>query len=102
MGKALKDGLFQEISDLTFAKHSAFSYEDLPSDKYGADFGANYFNPNSKKTLGEQLKKYFNDVLKATDPQNAPNYSDLPTKDTKNPPSRTNGSSTPLHTEQNQ
>ena len=101
VGKALKEGLFQEISDMIFARHSAFSYEDLPSDKFGADFGANYFNPNSNQTFGEQLGKYFNDVLKATVPQDAPNYDSLPTKDTKNPPSRTNGSSTPVYTEQN-
>ncbi len=101
MGKALKDGLFQEISDMAFAKHSAFSYEDLPSDKYGADFGANYFDPNSEQTFGEQLEKYFNDVLKATEPQNAPNYDSLPIEDTRNPPSRTNGSSFPVFTEQN-
>ena len=101
MGKALKDGLFQKISDMAFAKHSAFSYEDLPSDKYGADFGANYFDPNSEQTFGEQLEKYFNDVLKATEPQNAPNYDSLPIEDTRNPPSRTNGSSFPVFTEQN-
>ena len=26
-----------------FARHSAYSYEDLPSDKLGAEFGANLF-----------------------------------------------------------
>ena len=85
-----------------FAEHSAFSYEDLPSDKYGADFGANYFDPNSEQTFGEQLEQYFNDVLKATEPNNAPNYNSLPSKDdTRNPPSRTNGSSFPVYTKQN-
>ena len=36
-----------------FARHSAYSYEDLPSDKLGAEFGANYFNPESELSLGE-------------------------------------------------
>ena len=38
---------------MVFAKHSAFSYEDLSNDKYGADFGANYFDPSSGQTLRE-------------------------------------------------
>lgn len=47
---------------MVFAKHSAFSYEDLYSDKYGADFGANYFDSNREPTFGEQLEIYFNSV----------------------------------------
>jgi RHS repeat-associated protein len=101
MGKALKDGLYQEISDMIFAKHSAFSYEDLPSDKFGADFGANYFDANNKKTFGEQIQDYMNNVLKATTPEKAPNYTTMPKNDSKNPPTRTNGSTTPVYTNDN-
>jgi RHS repeat-associated protein len=101
MGKALKDGLLQEISDMIVAPHSAFSYEDLPSDKFGADFGANHFDPNGKKTLGEQVKDYMNTVLKATTPNKAPNYDTMPQNDSRNTPTRTNGSSTPVYTKEN-
>lgn len=98
VGKALKDGLFQEMSDMILAKHSAFSYEDLPSDKFGAEFGANYFDPNSDKDFVTQLKEYMENVLEATSPQSSPNYDNLPLIDTKNPPSETNMSSYPKHT----
>ncbi len=100
-GKALKEGLFQEISDMIFAKHSAFSYEDLPSDKFGADFGANYFDSNSDKNFGEQLQDYLNNVLKATTPNKAPNYNIMPEKDSKNLPTRNNASSIPVYTKDN-
>ena len=33
-----RHGLLQELSDIVFAKHSAFSYEDLTSDKNGGNF----------------------------------------------------------------
>src|SRR5690606_17457813 len=66
VGEAMQDGYLQEKTDRFFAKHSAYSYEDLPSDYYGADFGANYFDPNSKLSLGEQLTNYFNSKLGAT------------------------------------
>ena len=36
------------------------------SDKYGADFGKLFFDPNSKLTFGEQLENYLNG-LGATD-----------------------------------
>lgn len=94
--KALCEGYMQEITDLIFAPYSAFSYEDLPSDKFGADFGANYFDPNSNLTLSEQLGNYFNNVLKATEPENAPNYKILPLKESKNPPKYKNRSSVPM------
>ncbi|MCQ2119652.1 MAG: hypothetical protein MJY84_07000 [Bacteroidales bacterium] len=94
-GKAIKQGLIQECSDLIFARHSAFSYEDLTSDKYGAIFGAEYFDPNSSYTLGEQLL-HFLESLGATDPQNAPNYETMPETDSKNPPSEKNYSSHPI------
>lgn len=80
--------------------HSAYSYEDLPTDRFGADFGANYFDPNSKKTFSEQVQDYMNDVLKATSPQNAPNYNDLPNK-YPDKPSRTNKTANPVYIDKN-
>ncbi|WP_304344205.1 RHS repeat domain-containing protein [Chryseobacterium koreense] len=82
VGEAVQDGYRQEMSDRFVAGHSAYSYEDLPSDKLGAEFGANYYNPNSKLSLGEQLLNYVNS-LGATDPKNAPNYKNLPKDDSK-------------------
>jgi RHS repeat-associated protein len=96
VGKAIQDGYRQEFSDRFTAKQSAYSYEDLPSDKYGADFATNYFNPNSKLTLSEQINNYFTNVLKATDPSKAPNFWTMPEKDSKNPPSKTNHTTKPV------
>lgn len=79
--EAVQDGFWQEKMDSIKAKHSAYSYEDLPSDKFGAIFGAKYFNPNSSLTLGQQLERYLNNVLKATNPEKAPNYKEIPKKD---------------------
>lgn len=87
VGKALQDGLLQELSDVFFAKHSAFSYEDLCSDKFGAQFGANIFDPNSDLSFSEQLGKYLIEKLGATSIEDAPNYNTLPQTD-----SDTNGS----------
>ena len=39
--------------DRIFANHSAYSYEDLPTDKVAAVFGASYFDPNSNLTFAE-------------------------------------------------
>lgn len=79
---AIKHGYWQERLDSIYppARHSAYSYEDLPSDRFGAEFGAKYFDPNSSKTLGEQVTQYLKG-LGATIPQNAPNYNKLPIKD---------------------
>ncbi len=101
VGKAVQDGYSQEMTDRFAAKYSAYSYEDLPTDKFAADFGANYFNPNSKLTLGEQIKIYLNDKLKATDPSKAPNYNQLPTKEPTDKPSRTNHTTKPVYTADN-
>jgi RHS repeat-associated protein len=101
IGEAVQDGYMQEASDKYAAKHSAYSYEDLPSDKYGADFAVNYFNPESDLTFGEQLENYLNNVLNAVNPEYAPNYEKLPTKDTSNPPTRTNKTTVPIYTEEN-
>ncbi len=99
VNEAVKQGFHQELSDIFFAKHSAYSYEDLPTDLIGATFGAEIFDPNSSLTLSEQIEKYLNE-LGATDPQNAPNYNNLPTKggDT---PSRTNHTTNPVYTNSN-
>lgn len=67
-----RHGLLQELSDIVFAKHSAFSYEDLTSDKMGAIFGAEVFDPESDKSLGEQLLASL-ESLGASEPESAPN-----------------------------
>ncbi|MGQ2108041.1 RHS repeat-associated core domain-containing protein [Ornithobacterium rhinotracheale] len=100
VGEAVQDGYYQEMTDEIFAKHSAYSYEDLPSDYFGADFGANYFDPNSELTFGEQIENYLNE-LGATDPKNAPNYKSLPTTDSADKPSRTNKTTKPVYTKNN-
>jgi RHS repeat-associated protein len=101
IGEAVQDGYKQEFSDQYAADHSAYSYEDLPSDKYGAEFATEYFDPESDKTFSEQLQDYMNNVLEATSPENAPNYEKLPTEDTGNPPTRTNKTTTPVYTADN-
>jgi len=100
IGEAMQDGYMQEYMDKYSASYSAYSYEDLPSDYYGADFAVNYFNPFSKLSFGEQLQNYFVNVLKATDPTQAPNYDELPTEypNEGELPTIQNFSSTPLFT----
>jgi RHS repeat-associated protein len=93
VGEAVQDGYAQERFDPVY---SSYSYEDLPSDKFGADFGANYFDPNSKLSFGEQLENYLNNVLGATNPEKAPNYKDLPEKESKNAPTSTNKTTKPM------
>jgi hypothetical protein len=39
VGEAVQDGYQQEMGDKLFAKWSSYSYEDLPTDKFAADFG---------------------------------------------------------------
>ncbi len=51
--------------------------------------------------FGEQLENYLNNVLEATTPESAPNYDNLPTEDTSNPPTRTNHTTKPVYTEEN-
>ena len=100
VNEAIQAGYLQELGDKLNAPQSAYSYEDLPSDKFGADFGANYFNPNSKQTFSEQIQNYFNDVLKATNPYDAPNYRGLP-EDDPDKPSQTNKTTKPLYINNN-
>ncbi|WP_198912906.1 hypothetical protein [Tenacibaculum finnmarkense] len=101
IGEAVQDGFKQELSDSFVAKHSAYSYEDLPSDKFGAKFAVNHFNIQSNLTFSEQLTNYFNNVLKASTPKSAPNYNDTPSNDSKNNPTKTNKTTTPIFTLQN-
>ncbi len=99
IGQAVQDGWHQERSDaIGFAKHSKFSYEDLPSDKFGADFAVNYFKSDSNQSLGEQIRDYFK-MLGAISPQFAPNYQQLPERDgIRKTPTYQNMSTTPLFT----
>ena len=98
VGEAVQDGYKQEWSDFIVAKHSAYSYEDLPSDKFGADFAVNHFDKNSSLTFSEQLLKYFNNVLKSSIPSDAPNYNQIPSSDSKNNPIKINKTTNPLFT----
>jgi RHS repeat-associated protein len=102
VAEAIQDGYHQERLDaIGFATHSAFSYEDLPTDREGARFGAEYFDPfGSKLNLADQVGEYLDNILGATSPQNAPNS--LPPFDNPNkPPTRTNHTTTPVYTKQN-
>lgn len=96
INKAVREGRKQEFSDSIVSKHSAYSYEDLPSDFYGADFAVNYFDSESERSLSEQINNYFTDVLSATSPENAPNYKQLPESDSKNRPTQTNRTTKPI------
>ena len=70
------------------------------SDKFGADFGANYFDPKSKLTFGEQLQNYLNG-LGATDSKNAPKYNSLPKTEPTDKPTMTNSTTKPTYTKDN-
>ena len=96
VGEAVQSGYLQEWSDRFLAPHSAYSYEDLPSDKFGAKFGAEYFNPKSELTFGEQVENYLNSILKATVPTRAPNYDKLP-KVEQNRPTHVNKTTKPIY-----
>ena len=81
INEAVQAGYQQERLDSIKSQHSAYSYEDLPTDRFGAIFGAKYFNPNSNLTFGEQVADYLYSELGATIPQFAPNYNELPKTD---------------------
>ena len=90
---------FKIFLTLFFAKHSAYSYEDLPSDKLGAIFAVFHFDPNSDLTLAEQIYCFLAD-LGATEPINAPNYNAIPYDDSGiKKPSRTNHTVNPVYVE---
>ncbi len=94
---AVRQGYHQEYYDSYRDPWSAYSYEDLPSDKAGADFGANFFDPTSSDSLAEQVAHYL-DNLGATSPYNAPNYSSIPNTDSHAAPTAKNHSTTPMYT----
>ncbi|AGH38090.1 Hemagglutinin/hemolysin-related protein [Bibersteinia trehalosi USDA-ARS-USMARC-188] len=98
INRAVAHGYVQEISDMVISKHSAFEYEDLVSDKQGAIFGAKYFDPKSNLNLGQQVKLYFEKELKAAQPKKAPNYHQLPAKDTGKHSGIKNYTTSPLFT----
>ena len=100
IGEAMQDGYHQERFDSITREESIYSYEDLPSDLFGADFAVNYFDPSSDKTLAEQITDYFDAKLKPTDPQNAPNYDNLPGSHNDlegSPPSAQNETTVPMY-----
>ena len=97
IGEAVQEGYRQEALD---PSRSSYSYEDLPSDKLGAQFAVEFFNPSSERTLSQQIVDFLNG-LGATDPQKAPNYQKMPQKDTGQPPSRKNKTTKPVYVEDN-
>lgn len=94
---AVDTGKFQELIDQIKAPWSSYSYEDLPSDFFGANFAVNFYDPNSSLTLSGQIISYLN-MLGATDPQIAPNWELMPESDSKNPPMATNNTTDPMFT----
>jgi RHS repeat-associated protein len=80
----IQEGIAQE--KILDQSTSGFSYEDLPSDRFGAEFGSNYFDKNSNKTFGEQLRNYLNNKLKAANPSSAPNWDKVPAENVRNRP----------------
>lgn len=98
IGEAVQDGYKQEASDGIVAKHLAYSYEDLPSDKFGAEFAVNFFDIYSSLTFSEQLANYLNNILKASSPNDAPNFNETPDLDSKDTRPITNTTTTPIYT----
>ena len=94
---AVQDGYMQEMVDTFKAPWSAYSYEDLPSDRYGAIFGAQFFDPTSPLTLAEQIETFMS-YLSPMPATSAPNYLLLPNKDSRNPPSFINHTTNPMFT----
>jgi hypothetical protein len=92
---AISDGILQENFDRPYSK---YSYEDLPSDRFGAEFGVNFFDPNSEKTLAEQVEDYLTNILGATQPDKAPNWNVLPLDDDKKNIPEQNRTTIPIYT----
>ncbi|MBC7632955.1 SpvB/TcaC N-terminal domain-containing protein [Aeromicrobium sp.] len=96
----VQEGRIQEYMDDESKgqqKLSAYSYEDLPSDKFGADFAINFFDPKSDKTLADQLDAYLQ-KLNATGPDEAPNWANVTEANVPNHPIQ-NFTTTPMYTE---
>lgn len=85
VGTAVQDGYWQEWADQIRDSWSAYSYEDLPSDLLGAEFGAQFFDPTSSLSLGQQVEVFMSYLFPMA-PTSAPNYAQLPQRDSKNPP----------------
>jgi len=100
VGESVQEGYLTERAQQLITPRSAFSYEDIPSDTFGAKFAVEHFNSNLEATFGQQLQAYFINVLGATEPSAAPNFNDLPAQDTDEP-SRQNESTTPVFTQAN-
>ncbi len=98
IGEAVQDGYRQELSDRLAAPHSAYSYEDLPSDTFGARFAVQHFDAHSGRTFGEQVLNYLVTVLGATTPDQAPNFESLPENEPTDRPTHTNRTTTPMFT----
>lgn len=96
IGEAVQEGYAQEFFD---QEHSKYSYEDLPSDKFGADFAVNHFDPDSQLNLGQQIEKYFNEQLKASYPSRAPNHDRIPEVASKDRPTALNRNTVPFFTQ---
>ena len=73
-----------------------FASVPLTSDKMGAIFGAEVFDPESDKSLGEQLLAFL-ESLGASEPESAPNYASMPESDSRNSPSARNFSTEPMY-----
>jgi len=97
VGAAVQEKCLQERVDTFKAPWSAYSYEDLPSDLYGAIFGAQYFDPTSSLSLAEQLEAYLS-YLSPMMPSSAPNYLSLPDRDSRTPPIDRNYTTKPMYT----
>jgi len=80
VGEAVKLGYLQERLDQVMAPWSAYSYEDLPSDRLGAVFGGIVFNANGPQTLSQQIESFLN-LWGGTSPLNAPNINNIPQTD---------------------
>lgn len=100
VGESVQEGFMTERMQQVITPRSAFSYEDLPSDTFGAQFAVQHFNSNLKKTFAQQLEDYLTNVLGATEPKNAPNFGKLPAKDTDKV-SRQNFTTKPVYTKDN-
>ena len=99
IGESVQEGFQTEQLQSVVTPHSAYSYEDLPSDTFGARFAVQHFNPNARQSLGQQLAAYLNNVLGAVDPTRAPNYASMGAQE--GPVDRQNLTTTPVYTATN-
>jgi RHS repeat-associated protein len=95
---AVRAGHLQERIDSVRDPWSAYSYEDLPSDRLGAIFGAQFFDPNSPLTLAEQMQAFFA-YLAPMSPEMAPNWAEVPDVATRNDPTHRNYTTDPMFTQ---